>query len=417
MNSKALHIILLMLFSFATVLPALAQDKDELSKKKDQLEKDIQYTNKLIEETSKNKENSLSQLNLLNTKISIRQELINTIIQEVRLLDKQITETGLVVQQLENDLNKLKEEYAIMIQYAYKNKSYYDRMMFIFSAKDFNQAYKRMKYMQQYAQYREKQAELIQKTQQVLSKQIEDFEKRKKQKASLLVKSEEEKLQITTEISEKNKLVESLKDKEKELKKEVKKKQREREKLQKEIDRIIAEEIARQKKLAEAKAKETGKTAAPARASGFSLTPAEVALSSNFEGNKGKLPWPVERGHITGRFGLQDHPILPGVKINNKGIDISTETAAKARTVFEGTVTAVLPIPGSNTVVMIRTGEFITVYSNLTQVEVKKDDKVSLKQSIGTIALDQSNNSTVLHFEMWKGKILLNPSQWILPMK
>lgn len=421
MSKGFLYILFLLLLQGVALTGFAQQTSEELNKKKAQLEKDIEYTNKLIQETSKNKEASLEQLNLLNTKISIRQELINTIIREVRLLDKQITETGKIVQQLESDLKKLKDEYAVMIQYAYKNKGYYDRMMFLFSAKDFNQAYKRMKYMQQYTEYREKQAELIKQTQKVLSAQIEDYEKRKKQKASLLVKSEEEKLQIATEVTEKNKLVDSLKDKEKELKAQARKKQKERAKLQKEIDRIIAKEIAaaeaKAKAEEEARAKAAGETEKPTtvRASGFSLTPAEVALSSNFASNKGKLPWPVEKGSITAHFGPQK--ILGNIEINNKGIDISTEASAKARAVFEGTVSAVLTIPGSNTVVMVKTGEYISVYSNIAQADVKKGDKISLKQSIGTIAVDEGSNISILHFQVWKGKILLNPEDWILPVK
>lgn len=406
---------------------AFSQSKEELEKRKKQLEKDIQYTQSLMMEAAKNKESSIEQLNLLTTKISIRQELIDNIVAQVKLLNKQISETGRIVQRLEDDLKKLKEEYAKMIYYAYKNKGYYDRLMFLFSAEDFNQAYKRLKYMQQYTKYRQKQAELIQQTQKVLSAQIEDYEKQKKKKSALLTKSEEEKLQITTELDQKNKLVESLQNKEKELLKELKKKQRDAEKVKEAIAEAIKKEIEKARREAEAaaaaaKAKEkekgtTTETKVEVRASGFSLTPAEAAISGNFESNKGRLIWPVERGSITGRFGPQKHPVLAGVTTNNTGIDISTDKAMSARAVFDGSVSAIFSVPGGNKAVMVRHGEFISVYVNLAHVNVKMNDDIKFKDEIGTVATDQTTGQTSLHFELWKGKILLNPTDWILKSK
>lgn len=404
-------LVLLVLVS----VQAFSQSRDELEKKKKQLEKDIQYTQSLMLEAAKNKENSIEQLNLLTTKISIRQELIDNIIAQVRLLNKQISETGKIVQRLEDDLKKLKDEYAKMIYYAYKNKGYYDRLMFLFSAEDFNQAYKRLKYMQQYTKYRQKQAELIQQTQKALSAQIEDYEKQKKQKSALLTKSEEEKLQITTEIEQKNKLVESLQDKEKDLLKELKKKQKEADKINKAIEDAIKREIELARIKAE-KAKEKG-TTVEVKASGFALTPEEAVVSGNFEGNKGRLIWPVERGSITGTFGPQRHPVLANVTTNNTGIDISTDKGMSARAVFEGNVSAIFSVPGGNKAVMVRHGEYISVYVNLAHVNVKMNDDVKLKDEIGIVATDHNNGQTALHFELWKGKILLNPTDWILKSK
>lgn len=404
------HIMMLMLVLFS--VQAFSQSKEELEKRKKQLEKDIQYTQTLMLEAAKNKETSIDQLKLLTTKISIRQELIDNIVAQVKLLNKQISETGRIVQRLEDDLKKLKEEYAKMIYYAYKNKGYYDRLMFLFSAEDFNQAYKRLKYMQQYTKYRQKQAELIQQTQKVLSAQIEDYEKQKKRKSALLTKSEEEKLQITTEIEQKNKLVESLQNKEKQLLKELKKKQKEAEKLQNAIAEAIRKEMERARIEAEKNAEKKG-AKVEVKASGFALTPEEAVVSGNFEGNKGKLTWPVERGSITGKFGPQKHPVLPNVTTNNTGIDISTDANIVARAVFQGKVSAIISIPGANKAVMVRHGEFITVYSNLAQVSVKMNDEVGLKQEIGTVATDHGSGQTSLHFELWKGKVLLNPSDWI----
>lgn len=400
-------------------ISGFAQTAKELEEKKKRLQEDIKYTNKLISETENSKKKSLNQLRLLNTKIEMRQELIKTIAKEVKLIDKQINQTNSVVGSLESDLKKLKAEYAQMIYFAWKNQNSYNRLMFIFSSKDFNQAYLRLKYIQQYADYRKKQAKIIKDTQLALGEKIDVLKKSRTEKAALLTNEEQEKLKLTTEKKEKDELLENLQDKEAQLKKELKQKQAEAQKLQKEIERIIAEEIrkreeeARKKaaadKLAGKEVKETPK--------GFSMTPEEVLISDNFEMNKGKLPWPSEKGIVTGHFGESTHPDLPNVKINNNGIDIGTDRGAKARAVFDGTVSAIISIPGAYKAVMVRHGEFISVYANLEEVYVKKDDKIKVKQEIGKVHTDESEGKTELHFELWKGNAKTNPEEWILLKK
>lgn len=417
MRKRSSYIFSLLLFFLS--LASFAQTAKELEEKKKRLQDDIKYTNKLLEETESSKKNSLSQLRLLNTKIEMRQELIKTIAKEVKLIDKQINQTNSVVGSLENDLKKLKSEYAKMIYFAWKNQSSYDRLMFIFSSKDFNQAYLRLKYIQQYADYRKKQAKIIKETQLALGEKIDVLKKSRTEKAALLTNEEQEKLKLTTEKKEKDMLLENLQNKEAQLKKELKQKQNEAQKLQKEIERIIAEEIkkraeeARKKaeadKLAGKEVKETPK--------GFSMTPEEVLISDNFELNRGKLPWPSEKGIITGHFGESTHPDLPNVKINNNGIDIGTDRGAKARAVFDGTVSAIISIPGAYKAVMVRHGEFISVYANLEEVYVKKDDKIKVKQEIGKVHTDESEGKTELHFEIWRGNAKTNPEEWILLKK
>jgi septal ring factor EnvC (AmiA/AmiB activator) len=422
-NSASLRLCgksLFFVFCFLVLaISSFGQTAKELEEKKKRLQDDIKYTNKLISETENSKKNSLNQLRLLNTKIEMRQELIKTIAKEVKLIDKQINQTNSVVGSLENDLKKLKAEYAQMIYFAWKNQNSYNRLMFIFSSKDFNQAYLRLKYIQQYADYRKKQAKIIKDTQLALGEKIDVLKKSRSEKAALLTNEEQEKLKLTTEKKEKDELVEKLQDKEAQLKKELKQKQAEAQKLQKEIERIIAEEIrkreeeARKKaaadKLAGKEVKETPK--------GFSMTPEEVLISDNFELNKGKLPWPSEKGIVTGHFGESTHPDLPNVKINNNGIDIGTDRGAKARAVFDGTVSAIISIPGAYKAVMVRHGEFISVYANLEEVYVKKDDKVKVKQEIGKVHTDESEGKTELHFELWKGNAKTNPEEWILLKK
>lgn len=393
-----------------------AQTQKELEEKKKRLQDDIKYTNKLLDETENSKKNSLTQLRLLNTKIEMRQELIKTISKEIKLIDKQINQTNSVVGALEQDLKKLKTEYAKMIYFAWQNQNQYDRLMFIFSSKDFNQAYLRLKYIQQYSDYRKKQAKIIKETQTALSEKIDVLKKSRKEKAELLKTEEQEKLKLTSEKQEKDDLIKNLQDREAQLKKELKQKQNEAQKLQKEIERIIAEEIRKREEEARKKAaadKAAGKEAKETP-KGIALTPEEMLISDNFEMNRGKLPWPSEKGIITGRFGEQNHPDLPNVKINNNGIDIGTDKGAKARAVFDGTVSAIISIPGAYKAVMVRHGEFISVYANLEEVYVKKDDKIKVKQEIGKVHTDEAEGKTELHFEIWKGNVKTNPEEWIL---
>ncbi len=400
-------------------LSGFGQTAKELEEKKKRLQDDIKYTNKLLDETENSKKSSLNQLRLLNTKIEMRQELIKTIAKEVKLIDKQINQTNSVVGSLENDLKKLKAEYAQMIYFAWKNQNSYSRLMFIFSSKDFNQAYLRLKYIQQYSDYRKKQAKIIKETQLALGEKIDVLKKSRTEKATLLTNEEQEKLKLTSEKKEKDELLENLQDREASLKKELKQKQNETLKLQKEIERIIAEEIRKREEERRKKAeadKAAGKEVKET-VKGFSLTAEETLISDNFELNKGKLPWPSATGIITGHFGEQSHPDLPNVKINNNGIDIGTDKGAKARAVFDGTVSAIISIPGAYKAVMVRHGDYISVYANLEEVYVKKDDKIKVKQEIGKVHTDESEGKTELHLEIWKGSVKTNPEEWILLKK
>lgn len=402
-----------MLFIFMAVLcsvTGIAQDKSDLEKKKDQLLKDIQYTNQLLSETAKNRETTMSQLELINTKIRKRQELINAIVRETKMLQREIQETSSIVANLETDLDKLKEEYGKMLFHTYRNINTYDRLMYIFSSKDFEQAYKRLKYFEQYSKYRQQQAQLIEETRDALSLRVEDLDAKRHDRAMLLETSERERLTLNEEREEQDKLVEDLQDKEGQLRSELRKKEKEKKKLERAIQRIIEAEIAKAKK----KEKRTGSTVTK---SGFALTPAEMTLSNNFFDNKGKLPWPSERGVITSSFGEHPHPTLRDIKVVNNGIDIRTEEGAEARAVFAGVVSAVVVIPGANKAVILRHGEYLSVYSNLVEVAVKMGDEISVKQKIGTVATDRLSGKTDLHLEIWKGSTKLNPKKWIVAQK
>ncbi len=392
------------LFLFPVVL-AVGQTaiKDSLQTKKKEIEKDIEYTSKLLEETQKVKINSLNELTVLNTQIEKREELIQTMSAEMIILDVQINKNNTELDELNTELLELKKEYARMIYYAFKNRNAYDRLMFIFSSSDFNQAYQRLKYFQQYSEYRKEQAALIQKKQSELEEKIREIEQQKTEKISLVEQKEKEVQRLDEEKTEKNMTLTGLGKKETELKKNLREKEQAAQRLQEAIEAIIAEEI--RKSAASAKT--------PSKTTEFALTPEEKIVSENFSANYGKLPWPTERGVISGTFGEHPHPVLEGIKVKNNGIDILTNTGSQARAVFEGEVSRVISVPKFNNVVIIRHGEFLTVYSNLDRVIVTMGDAVTTKQPIGTILTDETRTKTELHFEIWKGKELLNPQEWI----
>ncbi len=403
----ALFIFRWIAFTFILSVPLIAfsQSKNDLEKKKKELEKDIQYTNILLKETKKNKDASLIQLTTLKKQITYRQHLINTITKEVKLIDRQIAENNDIVRSLEQDLLQIKEDYAKMIYYGYKNRNSYDKLMFVFSSNDFNQALKRLKYLQEYSEYRHEQADLILKTKELINEKNLDLKEKRETKRSLMNSKEEERLELSSKKQEKNSVYESLRAKEVQLRVDLKKQQKEAAKLQKAIEDIIAEEIRKARELAKTK-------------SGFALTPEESKLSANFKNNKGKLPWPVKRGIIASSFGEHNHPVISGIKIYNNGVDLSTNKGAVARTIFEGIVTGVIVLPGSNKkAIIIRHGEYFSVYGNLQQVFVKKGDKVGLKQDIGVVYTDAIKFKTESHLEIWKltegGTVKLDPQKWI----
>ncbi|MCK9399358.1 MAG: peptidoglycan DD-metalloendopeptidase family protein [Bacteroidales bacterium] len=383
------------------------QDRAKLEQDKKKVEEEIEYTNRLLEQTRQTRQNSLNEVVILNKKIGKREELISTINNEVQLVEYQMAQAQDSINLLEKDLKALKDEYAKMIYYAYKNKNLYDRLIFIFASEDFNQAYQRLKYFQQYNEYRKQQALLIQIKQKRLEIKMEDLASIRDRKNTLLTGEEQQRQQLTREREEKNKSVKTLSKKEKELQKTLKEKEAAARKLQQAIQDIIAEEI----RLANERANKYG---APIQKTGlFALTPEEKILSDNFQNNRGSLPWPLEQGIISSTFGEHPHPVLKNVTTRNNGVDMLTEEGAEARAIFSGVVTRVMNVPNNNNVVIIRHGEFLSVYSNLDQVYVKIGEKVTTKQKIGKIFTNKVDSKTELHFEVWQSKTLLNPEEWL----
>jgi len=386
-----------------------AQSKNEkakLQQKKAKIEKEIKYTNKLLEETKKSKNVSINRLVILNNKINKRQELIATISTELQKIDYQIETNSSSVKHYSQELKDLKDEYAKMIYYAYKNRNYYNRIIFVFASKSFNQAFQRIKYFQQYSSYRKTQVRLIQNTQQILNSKNSELSDQKNQKLSLLQTHEQEKLQLSNEKEEQNQNIKLLSQKERKLLATIRENEKAAHQLQAAIENLIAEEIRK----SNIKAKKTGKKTSPAT---ITYTHAEIELSNTFSSNKGRLPWPSEKGIISSSYGEHNHPVLKGIKIKNNGINITTHAGSNARAVYEGVVTSIMSIPNFNHVVILRHGDFLTVYSNLSEVYVKKGEKVSTKQSLGAISTDNETSKTELHFEIWKGKTTQDPAQWI----
>ena len=399
------------LFLTMTVFSLFGQDKTKLEQDKKKVESEISYNQTLLNETAKDKKKSLQQVVILNNNIKKREQLITTLNNERSHLEKEINKNTAVVDSLEQRLQQLRSDYAKMILVAQKTENIYTRLSFIFAADDFNQAYLRLRHLQQLKDGRQQQAKQITETQFVMQERIDALKGRKNEKDEVVKSVQEERNKLSEDKEKVNTEVKELEKKEKELKKTLEAKQKEARNLEKAIQKLIEEEI---RKAEEARrAANADKT----QKSDFALTPAEVALSNDFASNKGRLPWPVEKGIISSEYGEHAHPVLKNVKVQNNGIDIITSSKSDAQAVFAGTVSGVWKMPGFNNIVMIRHGEYITVYSKLETVSVKKDDKVTTRQKIGTIHTDAVSSATELHFELWKGKTLQNPSIWLLPSR
>jgi septal ring factor EnvC (AmiA/AmiB activator) len=398
---RVLSIIIVLLIGGLT---AYSQSKSELQKKKKQLQKEIEYTNKLIKQTSQSKQASLNQLQRIDKQISTRQELINTMEAEIEFINDSITATINLIDTLTKDINQLKKEYAEMIQSAYVNRSSYNKFMYIFSSASYNQAFKRLKYFQQYAEYRKKQAESIRSKQIEYDQQLLLLEAIKKSKEGLLKAKLNEKNQLTNEKDRKVSVVNELKGKENSLRKQLQEKEKAAKEISKAIARIIEEEIRKAREAAKNDGRST---------KGFPMTPEAIELSNSFAANKGKLPWPVQEGVITAQYGEHPHPTLKDVKVQNNGVDISTTKANTGRAIFEGTVSRVIIIPGEGKVVMIRHGEYFTVYFYFKEVFVSAGDKIDTKQKLGVLISEDDESSSIMHLEIWKVTNKMNPEEWI----
>jgi len=378
----------------------LGQSLEELHKEKQKAEEEIQYTSKLLEKARLDEKLSLSRLRLINSKITQRIRLISALNAESELIQGLIDDNALVIAIMHNDLKALKEEYAEMVRFAYKHRTANDKILFLLSSDDFNQAYKRHLYLKQYTEFRKNQANTIESLQGLLSDKIEGFQKQKEEKIILLAEAERENNRLVVEKSQQNSYLKKMQQEQRSLRQKLREQQKIEQELEREIQRMIEEEAR--------KLREQGKP-------GFALTPEQELIGNNFEQNKSRLPWPVERGIVTEHFGLHKHPTLKNITINNNGIDIATEPGANARAIFTGEVSRVFAIAGGNLAVIVRHGNYLTVYSNLSEVNVKAGNLVETKQNIGTVYTGtQDGGDTVLKFQVWFENRKMNPEEWLV---
>ena len=408
MKSRFYIVFVIALFS---CFSSFSQTKNELEQQRKKLNREIAQVNRLLFKEQKKEKNVLEDLKDLNQKIDIRLSLINTINSEAKLLTSEITKNKKEIAQLENELADLKADYARMIFKSYKSKSQQSRIMFLLSSQNFQQAYKRLEYMKQYTSFRKRQGEEI-GFQTVLVKKMNDsllFQKQVKDTLILAEKYQKEKIEL--DKNNKENLISIIKKKERKYKREIQNKIKAERKVAKKIDKIIRDEIEKANRIALAKLKNKIKNT---KKNEFVLSPEAKALAAKFELNKGKLPWPLDQGLITRRFGKQPHPTFPGITINSTGLHLVTQKGKSAAAIFNGKILNVLVTSEGRKNVLIQHGNYITSYNNLDKLYVKKGDNVTTGQKIGQIFTDKVSGKTTLIFALYKNTTKLNPSSWIL---
>ena len=393
---------LVFLVAFLTGVGAQSQDKEQLQSERDRITKSISLTTKLIDETRKSRSRMEGELGLIDKKIRLREDLINNLRKEINMFDRRIAQNQSDIDRLEGELEELKGQYAAMIRQAQRTNRAEDRLMFIFASDDFFQFIRRIQYMRQYAEFREKQALEILSTQKELEEMNAEIAESRAEKSRAMDEQQSVRASLAQDRSEHASTVSGLRSEEKTLVARLRQQEKQREDLNKEIQRIIEAEIRSSKE---------------DNAGVFSLTPEAAALSADFENNRGKLPWPVERGVITQGFGNNPHPVLGGITVINNGINIATNRDASVRAVFKGTVSAVFSIPGAGRNVIVNHGGYRSVYSQLKEVFVAKGDEVDAKQEIGKVLTDEGSGKTEAHLEIWKvsaaGTTKEDPARWI----
>ncbi|MEQ3655527.1 MAG: peptidoglycan DD-metalloendopeptidase family protein [Dokdonia sp.] len=382
----------------------------ELEKRREALRQEMQQLLRLRETNIKKERSELNQVADLDQQIKVRQDLIKVTNRQANLLSREIDENLNKMENLREELTLLKEDYADMIRKSYKAKGGESKVMFLLSSENFKQAYKRLQYMKQYANYRKKQAEQIKERTALLQETNTELLRQKKDKDALIAENRKARMQLDKEKEQHDALLALIRKKSAVFAVQIKKNQAESRRIEKQIDRLIAEAIA-------ASNKKTGnKATTKGSKNTFALTPEAKLLSADFASNKGRLIWPVVRGRVIKRFGKSKHPTLPNITINSSGVEIETAAGTAARAVFDGEVLAVQKIPGAHSVVTVRHGSYITVYNNLQNLQVSKGDKVKRGQEIGAVAISNISGKTVLKFGVRKNTTKLNPSQWVLNM-
>lgn len=411
-NFRKLIVILICMLSVSAAMAQADKQKD-LEEKRRAIMAEIKQINSLLFKTKKEERTVLQQVEDINQRISASENLIRVTNQQANLLTRNINDNISKISKLREELKGMKQDYAAMIQKSYKSKSQQSRVMFLLSSDDFLQAYKRVQYMRQYAAFRKKQGEGIRIMTEELQSLNASLIDQKKVKQQLISENQQEKNKLTAQRVEQQALVATLKKDEGKYTAQIRTKQKQADEIDRQIEDLIRAAIEEANRRAAAANKSTTKATT---SGGFALTAEDKALATNFKNNKGKLPWPVEKGMVVKGFGTHQHPQFPNVTTNSSGVEIATEDNAAARAIFEGEVMSIQMIKGANKVVFIQHGDYISVYSNLGTVNVKKGDKVTTKQKIGNVAKSPTEGKTVLKFYIYQNKTKINPADWIFRM-
>jgi len=409
----------LSLFLICTFL-AYGQKKEtqeQLERRKQQILVEINIVRDLLKKEKTKERNILSVISENNRKINLNRQLISNVQKQIAVTNANISKTQKEVDSLETELAKLRKEYADLVLKSYKTKSSQSKLMFVLSSDNFLQAYKRVQYMKQYADYRKSQAEEVKEKAEALKVALSKLSSQKATQQKLLVEQQNNEKELQEDLGEQQNLMSVVQQDQKKYNEHIKKKQEETKAIDRKIKQLIKEAIEEANRIAREKAAREGKkttksTTSSSSATAFELTPEGKIVADNFRSNQGKLPWPVSKGYISLPYGDQPHPVQTQLTIHNSGVEITTEAGARARAVFGGEVLQVQVLPGGNKAVLIQHGDYITVYQNLADVSVKKGDKVSLKQDIGSISTN-STGQTVLKFLLSRNTDIYNPQSWL----
>jgi murein hydrolase activator len=400
--------LVIILSGISTLSAQSTKSREELEREKTEIQKRLQEFDQILKRTTETKKTSLGQLNVVTKQLQVRITYIRNLTSEIKTIEKEINETQKKIRTLEGQLVQLKEEYAKMVYTTSKFRGGLTMTAFIFSSNNFRQLYMRLKYLKQYSDARKKQVEQLEKVSTELDFQRGKLEKKKVEKQEVINQEERQKKELDQTKKEQEKIVKELTIQEQDLRRKIASAKKQQENLNRMIKQIIEQEI----KKAEAEAKQKNSTSTKPAGSSMPMTPEAAALSNSFAGNKGRLPWPVESGFVSKKFGSHPHPTLKGITEENDGIDIQTQPNANVRTVFDGEVTKIFTVPGYGGTVVIKHGEYYTMYSKLKVVSVKTGESVKAKQTLGQVYTNKEGVAEV-HFQTWKGLTPMNPSTWL----
>lgn len=385
--------ILTLVLSTCLLVPAWSESVKELQRKQKKLQAEIEQTNKMLKQTKKDESATMNKLQLLNQNIKTQKKLIHTLDNEITALNREMKRLSNTRDSLQVVLERYKGDYAQMVKQSHYARMQQSPLLFLLASDSFQQLARRTRYLQEFAHFRQEQVRRIENTQAEIDTQNELLETNKADKQAALSSRKREQANLQRDERKQKNMLSQLKSKEKDLNKQIKQKQKKVDELNRKIDDIVRKQTE--------------------KASKTSLTKEQKLIAGGFEANKGRLPWPVEKGMISGHFGKQQHPVYSQVTMDNKGIYLQTTAGTKARAVYKGEVTSCFMVGGTYAVI-VQHGNYRTVYSNLSKLSVKQGDKVDTKQAIGTIFTDpEQDQKTELYFQIYKDKNIQNPELWI----